>query len=142
MIRQLSTTTPQEGVGGVPGAVHRQRLHQARVPGGQPHGDFRAEGQAEHVGPFHLGGLHEGGDVVGEQFGGIGALGLTAQPGPAQVHGEARELLGVVRYLERVTGLVGRQVRNEDHGLALALDLVVDVDAVRLYGWHGILPFA
>jgi hypothetical protein len=88
------------------------------------------------VGPAHADGLHERGHVVGEQLGGVGALRLAAQPCPAQVNGEAGEVLGVVRDLERITGLVGREIRDEDQRLALALDLVVDVNAVRLDRRH------
>ena len=65
-------------------------------------------------------GLHERRDVVGEQFGGVGALRLSGQAGAAQVHGVAGELLGVLGDLERVTRLVDREIRNEDERFARA----------------------
>jgi hypothetical protein len=63
-------------------------------------------------------------------------LRLSGQPRAAQVHGEAGEMFRVIRYLERVTGLVGRQIGNQDDGLVLTLDLVMDVNAICLHDWH------
>ena len=87
--------------------------------------------------PVHARGLHERGDVVGQQFGGVGALRLAGQASATKVHGEAGEVLRVLRDLEGVARLVGGQVGDEHEGLTVALDLVVDVDAVRLDNWHA-----
>jgi hypothetical protein len=113
-----------------------QRLHPGRVLGGQPHADRGAQGQPEDVGPVDAGRLHERAHVVGEQLGGIGALRLAGQAGSAQVHREAPEVLGVLRDLERIARLVGREIRDEDDGLAVALHLVIDLYPVRLHGRH------
>ena len=43
----------------------------------------------------------------------------------------------VLRDLERVTGLVGRQIGNQDKGLTVTLNLVIDVNSVCLHDWHG-----
>ena len=53
--------------------------------------------------------------------------------GSPQVDGVAGELPGVVSHLERVAGLVGREIRDEDKRFAFALDLVVDLDVVGLH---------
>src|SRR5262249_54462353 len=107
-----------------------------RVLGGQPHPGRGAEGEAEDVRPLDGRGLHERGDVGAEQLGGVRALRLAGQAGAAQVHAEAREVLGVLGDLERVTCLVSGQVGDEHQRLTRALHLVVDVDPVRLHRWH------
>jgi hypothetical protein len=84
--------------------------------------------------------LHKGGDIVREQFRCVGAAGLAAAARTAKVHREAREMLRVVLHLEGVALLVGGEVGDEDNGLTFPLDLVVNVDAVRMHSWHVIPP--
>jgi hypothetical protein len=45
-------------------------------------------------------------------------------------------MLYVLCGLKRIARLVGREVRDENDWLALALNLVVDIYAVRLHDWH------
>jgi len=66
----------------------------------------------------------------------VGALRFAGQPRSAQIYGEAGEVLGVLRDLEGIASLVGREIRDEHQRLALALDLVIDINAVRLHRRH------
>ena len=75
---------------------------------------------------------HEGGDVVGEQFGRIGSVWLVGLAGAARIKRNAGEMLGVVGDLEGVTGVVGGEVRDEHKRLARSLALVIDRDVVDL----------
>ena len=72
------------------------------VLGRQPHSRCGSQRQPADVGRSHPDGVHEGGYVVGEQFGGVVALGLVAEAGAPQVDGVAGEVLGVLRHLEGV----------------------------------------
>ena len=67
------------------------------VTGREPDAGGRAQRQPGHVRPVHAGGVHERGDVVGEQFRAVAALRLAGQAGAAQVHGEAGEALSCIR---------------------------------------------
>ena len=80
---------------------------------------------------------HEGGDVIGEQFGRIGAVWLVGFARPARIERNASEMLGVVGDLERVAGVIGCEIRDEDEGFARPLGLVIDRDVVDLDLGHG-----
>ena len=73
---------------------------------------------------------HEGGDVVGEQFGRIRSVGLIGFAGAARIKRNASEMLGIVGDLEGVTGVVGGKVRDEHKRLARPLGLVIHRDVV------------
>ena len=45
-------------------------------------------------------------------------------------------MLCVLCDLEGVTGLVGRQIGNQDKGLTVALNLIEDLNSVCLHDWH------
>ena len=63
----------EERVGLGPAAVQRQRFDALRIFAGKPQPGRRAERQAAHMRALDADRLHEGGDVVGEQFRRIGA---------------------------------------------------------------------
>jgi hypothetical protein len=89
---------------------------------------------------FHTNRLHEGGDVVGEQFHRIGALRLIRLASTAWIDGDAGKVLGVIGDLEGVAGMVGGKIGNENKRLSRPLLLVVDGDAVGLDFRHANLP--
>ena len=76
--------------------------------------------------------LHEGCDIVGEQFHRIGAGGLVAFAGAARIDADAGKMLGVLADLECVAGIVGREIRDEHERFARALLLIVQSNAVSL----------
>ena len=80
---------------------------------------------------------HEGGDVVGEQFGRVGSARLVGFARPARIERNASEMFGVVGDLESVAGVVGCEIRDEDEWFARPLGLVVDRDVVDLDLRHG-----
>jgi hypothetical protein len=73
---------------------------------------------------------HEGGDVVGEQFGRIRSVGLVGLAGAARIKRNASEMLGIVGDLEGVAGVVSGKVRDEHKRLSRSLGLVIHRDVV------------
>ena len=71
--------------------------------------------------PLYADRLHEAGDVVGEQFGRIGPVRLVGLARAARIERDAGEMLGVVGDLERVAGVVGGEIGDEDQRLAGSL---------------------
>ena len=84
--------------------------------------------------------LHERGHVVGEQLHRIGAVRLVGLTRSARVERDAGEVLGIVRDLKGVAGVVGGKIGNENERLACSLSLVIDRDAVRVHFRHVSLP--
>src|ERR1700722_10202539 len=84
--------------------------------------------------------LHEGSDVVAEQFHRIGALRLVSLARAPRLNGDAGEVLSIVGDLKSITGLISGQIGNENKRLSRALLLVVDGDAVGLDFRHAYLP--
>jgi hypothetical protein len=84
--------------------------------------------------------LHEGGDVVREQFHRIGAGRLVGLAGAARVDRNAGEMFGIVGDLKGVAGVVGREIRDEHERFARSLLLVVHADAIGLDLGHMTLP--
>jgi hypothetical protein len=84
--------------------------------------------------------LHEGGDVVGEQFHRIGPLRLIGLTSAARIDGDAGKALGVIANLEGVAGMIGSKIGDENKRLTGPLLLVVHGDAVGLDFRHTYLP--
>ena len=84
-----------------------------RIFAGKPQAGRSAKRQAADMRPINADRLHEGGDVVGEQFHRIGARRLVGFAGAARIDRDAGEVLGVVGDLEGVAGIVGGQIRDE-----------------------------
>jgi hypothetical protein len=91
------------------------------------------------VGALHPNRLHERGHVVGQQFGGVGAIWFAGLAGAAQVDRDAGVVLGVVGHLEGVAGLVDGQVGDQHQRLPGTLLLVVDIDVVGAHRGHATL---
>src|SRR6516225_9749164 len=90
--------------------------------------------------PLHADRLHEGGNVIGEQFRRIGGLRLVALAGAARIHGNTGKALGVIGDLEGIAGIVGGQIGDEKERLTAALLLVIDSDTVGLDFRHVYKP--
>jgi hypothetical protein len=79
MICQPWTTTRRNGSVASHALCSDRDFTRSGVLARQPHADCRAQGQPEDVGLADPRGLHERGDVVGEQLGGVDALRLARQ---------------------------------------------------------------
>ena len=84
--------------------------------------------------------FHECGDVVGEQFGRIGAVRLVGLAGSTRIERNAGEMFGVVGDLEGVAGVICGEIGDENERLARSLGLVIDRDAVDFDLGHEDLP--
>src|SRR5207248_10054393 len=115
----------------------RERPHTAGMAGGEVHADGRAERNSRDVGLLDPDGAKEGGDLVSIALGRVRPGGLVALARAGNVERDAAEVLGVGRELERIAGVVGGQVRNQQKRLALPLDVVVDRKSVYLDLWHA-----
>src|SRR3954447_16303449 len=82
-------------------------------------------------------GLHERGDVVGEQLSGARAVGFAGPASTTQVNRDAGVVLGIVGHLERVAGLVQGEIGDEYQRIPGSLRLVVDVDVAGADCGHG-----
>jgi hypothetical protein len=116
----------QVGVGAMPPAVHRERAHPLGVARRQVQADCPAQRDAGHVRALDARGGHERGHLVGVALGRVGAGRLCALARARQVDRDAAEVLGVGRQLERVAGVVGAGVGDEQERLPVALHVVVD----------------
>src|SRR2546428_7121983 len=86
-------------------------------------------------------GLHERGDVISIEFGGVGPCGFIRFTGASQVHGDTGEVLGILGDLKRITGVISRQIRDEDERLSCSLLVVVHGDLVDADFGHGAFSF-
>src|ERR1700680_1933561 len=77
-----------------------------------------------------LQGLHKSGNIVGEKLGGIDAFGFVCFASPSEVERDAGKMLGVLRHLEGVAGIISGQKRNENEGLSGSLLVIVHRDVV------------
>src|SRR5947209_20262816 len=98
--------------------------------GGKPHADRSSERQPENMSFRNIQRLHEGGDIVGEVLGGVGALGTVRLAGSAEVERDAGEVLGVIGDLKGIASMVRGQVRNENQWLPGSLLVVIHGDVV------------
>ncbi len=85
--------------------------------------------------------VHERAHIVGDQFGGIGAGRFVGLAGAARIDRDAREVPRVLGDLEGVTGVIGRQIWDQDQRFSGSLSLVVDRDAVGGDLGHLVSPF-
>ena len=76
--------------------------------------------------------VEEGGDLVGIGLGRVGAGRLVAVARAGKIDRDAAEVLGIGRQLERIAGVVGGEVRDEQERIAVALHLVVDREPIYL----------
>jgi len=65
--------------------------------------------------------LHKRCDIIREKLAGIDAFGFVAFTRPAEVDGDAGKMLGVLGYLEGITGVIGGQIGNEDQRFSISL---------------------
>ena len=114
----------------MPRAVQRQRTHPLGVARRQVQADRPAERDAGHVRPLDADRGHECGHLVGVGVGRVRAGRLVALARARQVDRDAAEVLGVGGQLERVAGVIGAQVGDEQERLAVALHVVVDAESV------------
>ena len=63
--------------------------------------------------------------VVCQRLDGVVSIWIVGLTGTAKVERDAIEVLGELRHLEGVTGVIGGKEGNEDHGLAGTLPVVV-----------------
>src|SRR5271169_5534850 len=84
------------------------------------------------MGPLDLERGKKGRGIVGEEPRRIWTGRLVALPSAAWVEADAGEMLGVVPRLERIAGVVGRQIGNQQQRLARALLFVVHGDVIDL----------
>src|SRR5436309_3185714 len=85
--------------------------------------------------------LYERRDIIGKEFGRVGPFGFVAFTRASQVHGETGEVLGVLGDLKSITGVISRQIRDQDERLSCSLLVVVDGDLVYLDFWHAAFSF-
>src|SRR5436189_208730 len=85
-------------------------------------------------------GLHECGDIVREEFSGIGASWFVGFTGPSEVKRKASKVLSVLSYLEGITGVVGGQIGNEDQGFTCSLLIIIHGQIVGFDFRHGVCP--
>src|SRR5215469_4526181 len=88
--------------------------------------------------PIDANRLHERRDVLSEQLRRVGAGRLIRLARTAWINRYAGEMLGILRDLKGVAGIVRRQIRNEDEWLSRALLViihghVVDLDLRHLF---------
>ena len=107
------------------------------MAGGQVHGHGGAERDARDVRLLDPDGAEEAGDLVGVALGRVRPGRLVALARAREIDRDAAEVLGVGRQLERVAGVVGGQVRDQQQRLAVALHVVVDREPVDLDLWHA-----
>src|SRR5436305_7684368 len=98
------------------------------MPRRQVHGDSGSERDARDLGALDANRAKESGELVGISHRGIRAFRLVALAGTWEVHRDAAEMLCVGRQLERVAGMVSRQIRNQQQRIAFALYVVVDAE--------------
>src|SRR3984957_15200561 len=85
----------QEWVALRPAGVQRERLHAFRMFAREPEPNRAAQRQAAHMRSLDADRGHEGGDVVGEQFGRVDAVWLVGLAGAARIKRNAGEMLGI-----------------------------------------------
>ena len=107
------------------------------MAGGEVHAHGGAERHARDVGLLDPDGAEEGGDLVGIALGRVRPGRLVALARAGKVDRDAAEVLGVGRQLERVAGVVGGRVRDQQERLAFSLHVVVDREPVYLDLWHA-----
>src|SRR6266849_4491553 len=86
-------------------------------------------------------GLHESGNIVPQKLGGIDAFGFVRFTCPSEVERDAGKVLGILCYLEGITGVIGGQIRNENQRLSASLLVIVYRDVVGFDLRHGSLSF-
>ena len=121
---------PQIQIAGVPPAVHRERAHAIRMAGREVHADCGAKRDACDMCLLNPDRSEEAGDLVGVDFGRVRPGGLVTLPGPRKVESDAAEVLCVGRQLERITSVIGGEVRNQQQRLAIPLHVIVDSEPV------------
>src|SRR6266581_2866167 len=84
--------------------------------------------------------LHERSEIIGKKLGARGSFGFVGFTRASQVHGETSEVLGVLGDLKSVTGVISRQIRDQDERLSCSLLVVVESDPVCLDFWHVAFP--
>jgi hypothetical protein len=89
------------------------------------------------MGPLDLERGEKGCGIVGKEPRRIWTGRFVALPGAAWVEGDAGEMLGVVCHLERISGVVGRQIGDQQQWLARALLLVIYGYVIDLDLRHG-----
>ena len=101
-----------------PAGMQRESLDPVGVFAGEPQANRATQRQAAHMRCLDADRAHEGGDVVGEQFGRIFSVRLVGLARSAGIKRNAGEVLGIFGDLEGVTGIVGGKIGNEDKRLA------------------------
>ena len=74
--------------------------------------------------------LHERRNIVGENFSGIDSFRFVGFTRASEIERDACKVLGVFRYLERITGVIGAQVRNKNKWFTSPLLVIVHGDVV------------
>src|SRR6476620_8511543 len=100
------------------------------MAGGQVDANGGAERHACDVGSLDPDGAEEGGDLVGLAVGRVRPGRLVALARAGKIEGDASEVLGVGRQLERPAGMVSRGVGDQQEWLALPLHVVIDSESV------------
>ena len=86
-------------------------------------------------------GIHESGNIVSKNLGGIDAFGLVRFTCPSKIERNAgKVLLGVLRHLEGIAGMIGGQVWNENEWLTSSLLVVIHRDVIGFDLRHGSPP--
>jgi hypothetical protein len=88
------------------------------MAGGEVDAYGGAERHSRHVRPLDPDGVEEGGDLVGIAIGRVRPGRLVALTRAGKIDGDAAEVLGVGRQLERPADVVGRRVRDQQKRLA------------------------
>src|ERR1700758_4642720 len=103
----------------------------------QPHAGSRTQGEAGDMRLLDSRGLHEGGNIIRKEFGGIDARWFVRFASPSKVERDAGKVLGVLCHLEGITGMIGGQKRKENEGLTRSLLFIVHRDVVGFDLGHG-----
>jgi hypothetical protein len=119
-----------------------QAPYQGSVAHSQLQGHHATQGDAHHVRRGQTEAHHQPGSIGRKERDGIRATWLVGLPVTTEVKGDHLIALAKLGHLQFPVAGTGTQPVNEQHRLALALDLVVKRDVAHLQIWHGNLPLS
>src|SRR5215469_8839971 len=88
------------------------------------------------MGARHANGSHEAGDIVGKELRRVSTGRFVGFSRPTQNNRDTGKILGVVGHLEGITGIVRRQVGNEDERFSCSFLLIMHSQVVYTYTRH------